>query len=173
MTSQEIQNLLQKQRDYFYSGATIPVSFRIEQLKKLYAAVKAQEDQISQALKTDLGKSPYESYLCEIGLVLSEISYLIRHTKGFAKKERVRTPLAQFPSRCFRQPVPYGNTLIMSPWNYPFLLSMEPLADAIAAGNTAIVKPSAYSPATGRVMEAIISQCFPPEYVAVIQGGRA
>ena len=173
MTSQEIQNLLQKQRDYYYSGATIPVSFRIEQLKKLYAAVKARENQISQALTADLGKSPYESYLCEIGLVLSEISYLIRHTKGFAKKERVRTPLAQFPSRCFRQPVPYGNTLIMSPWNYPFLLSMEPLADAIAAGNTAIVKPSAYSPATGRVMEAIISQCFPPEYVAVIQGGRA
>ena len=85
----------------------------------------------------------------------------------------MRTPLAQFASHSYRQPVPYGNTLIMSPWNYPFLLAMEPLADAIAAGNTAILKPSAYSPSTSRIIAEVIAECFPSEYVAVVSGGRA
>lgn len=173
MTAQEIQNLLEKQREYYHSGATIPTKFRVEQLKKLYAAVKQYEKEIGEALTADLGKSRYEGFMCEIGLVLSEISYLIRRTQSFAKKQRVATPLAQFPSRSFKQPMPYGNTLIMSPWNYPFLLTVEPLADAIAAGNTAILKPSAYSPATSKVIEKIIAECFPPEYVAVVTGGRA
>lgn len=173
MTPQEIQNLLEKQRIFYRSGATIPAQFRVQQLKKLYAAVKEQEVAIGEALAEDLGKSRYEGFMCETGLVLSEISYLIRHTKGFAKRKRAATPLAQFPARSFRQPMPYGNTLILSPWNYPFLLLMEPLADAIAAGNTAIVKPSADSPATVRIIEKIVAQCFPPEYVAVVTGGRA
>ena len=173
MTAKEIQALLEKQRNYYHSGATLPVAFRIAKLKTLYAAVKKYENEISEALRTDLGKSHYEGFMCEIGLVLSEISYLIRHTKGFAKKKTVYTPLAQFPSHSFRQPTPYGNTLIMSPWNYPFLLTVEPLADAIAAGNTAIVKPSAYSPATSRMIEKIITECFSPEYIAVVTGGRA
>ena len=111
--------------------------------------------------------------MCESGLVLSEISYRIRHTKRFARRKTVYTPLAQFASHSYKQPVPYGNTLIMSPWNYPFLLTIDPLANAIAAGNTAIVKPSAYSPATSKVIEKIISECFDPEYVAVVTGGRA
>ena len=110
--------------------------------------------------------------MCESGLALTEISYMLKHTKKFAKKKNVRTPLAQFKSKSYKIPVPYGNTLIMSPWNYPFLLTIEPLADAISAGNTAIVKPSAYSPATSKIVEKIIKECFKPEYVAVVTGGR-
>lgn len=173
MSNEQIRSLLEKQRAYYKSGVTIPVGFRIAQLKKLYAAVKKYETEINDALKEDLGKSHFEGFMCESGLVLSEISYMIRHTRKFAKRKTVWTPLAQFASHSFKQPVPYGNTLIMSPWNYPFLLAMDPLADAIAAGNTAIVKPSAYSPATGRIIEKIIAECFAPEYVAVVTGGRA
>jgi len=172
MTGEQIQHLLERQRDYFRTGATIPVEFRVEQLKKLRAAIRKYEAQIGEALKCDLGKCHYEGFMCEIGLVLSEISYMIRHTGKFAKAKTVHTPLTQFASRSFTQPVPYGNTLIMSPWNYPFLLTMDPLANAIAAGNTAIVKPSAYSPATGNMVEKIIAECFAPEYAAVVTGGR-
>lgn len=172
MTETEIKHLLEQQQTYFKSGSTIPVKFRIQQLKKLYATVKKYETEINDALTSDLGKSHYEGFMCESGLVLSEISYMIRHTKRFAKRKTVHTPLAQFSSHSFKQPVPYGNTLIMSPWNYPFLLTMDPLADAIAAGNTAIVKPSAYSPATSKIIEKIIGECFSPEYVAVVTGGR-
>lgn len=173
MTNEQIASLLGKQREYYKSGVTVPVNFRIEQLKKLYAAIKKYENEILQALHTDLGKSDYESFMCEIGLVLSEITYMIRHTKKFAKRKTVYTPITNFHAHCFKQPVPYGNTLIMSPWNYPFLLTVDPLADAIAAGNTAVVKPSAYSPATSAIISKIISECFDAEYIAVITGGRA
>ena len=173
MTNQEISALLSAQREYYKSGATVSVDFRIAQLKRLYAAVKKYQNEINDALKSDLGKSHYEGFMCESGLVLTEISYMIRHTRHFAKRKTVATPLAQFCSHSYRQPVPYGNVLIMSPWNYPFLLTLDPLADAIAAGNTAIVKPSAYSPATGRIVERIVRECFSPEYVAVVMGGRA
>ncbi len=173
MTSEMIGKILERQRRYYKSGVTIPVSFRIEQLKKLYAAIKKYENEIAAALEADLGKSAYESFMCETGLVLSEITYMICHTKKFARRKTVHTPLSQFASHSFRQPVPYGNTLIMSPWNYPFLLTMDPLADAIAAGNTVVVKPSAYSPKTSEIIEKIISECFAPEYVAVVTGGRA
>ena len=173
MTSQEIQSLLEKQRAYYRSGATIPVKFRVDQLKKLYETVKKYQDEINDALTSDLGKSHYEGFMCESGLVLTEISYMLKHTKKFAKRKTVATPLAQFHSHSYKQPVPYGNALIMSPWNYPFLLTLDPLADAIAAGNTVVVKPSAYSPATSKIVEKIIKECFLPEYVAVVTGGRA
>lgn len=173
MTHEGINALLKKQRAYYRSGATIPVKARIKQLKKLYETVKKYQSEINNALKCDLGKSHYEGFMCESGLVLTEISYMIKHTKRFAKRKTVATPLAQFCSHSYKQPVPYGNVLIMSPWNYPFLLTLDPLADAIAAGNTAIVKPSAYSPATGKIVEKIIKECFDPEYVAVVTGGRA
>ena len=173
MTGQEIQDLLEKQRAYYRSGATIPVAFRIEQLKKLYAAVKKYQVEINNALTMDLGKSHYEGFMCESGLVLTEISYMIRHTGKFARRKTAATPLAQFHSHSYKQPVPYGNTLIMSPWNYPFLLTLDPLADAISAGNTAIIKPSAYSPATSGIVKKIVEECFAPEYVAVVTGGRA
>lgn len=172
MTKEEISVLLAKQRSFYETGATIPVSFRQAQLDRLYAAVKKYENEIHAALREDLGKSGYESFMCETGLVLSEISYMRRHVRRFSQARTAATPLAQFASHSYRQPVPYGNVLIMSPWNYPFLLTLDPLADAIAAGNTAIVKPSAYSPATSRVMETLISECFQPEFVAVVTGGR-
>ena len=173
MTKEQIQNLIEKQRVFYKSAVTIPVDFRIKQLKKLYDAIRKYETEINDALKTDLGKSHFEGFMCESGLVLTEITYMLRHVKKFAKRKVVYTPLAQFASCSFKQPIPYGNTLIMSPWNYPFLLTMEPLVDAIAAGNTAIVKPSAYSPATSAVIEKIIGECFESEYVAAVTGGRA
>ena len=164
--------LLEKQRKFFHSGATLPVEFRINMLKKLRDAVETHEAEISAALTADLGKSDFEGFMCEIGMVKSELSYMIRHTRRFASERRVRTPLAQFASSSYKKPTPYGNVLIMSPWNYPLLLTLDPLADAIAAGNTAIVKPSAYSPATSAVIAKILGDCFPPEYVAVVTGGR-
>lgn len=172
MDKNNIDEILRRQREFFSSGATLPVSFRIQSLKKLYAAVKKHENQINLALREDLGKSDFEGFMCETGLALTEISYMIKHVRGFAKKRKVRTPLAQFAARSYKQPSPYGNTLIMSPWNYPFLLTIDPLADAIAAGDTAIVKPSAYSPSTGKILKTIIEECFPSEYVAVVSGGR-
>ncbi|MBE6681297.1 MAG: aldehyde dehydrogenase [Ruminococcaceae bacterium] len=172
MTGEQIQALLERQREFYKSGTTIPVSFRIEQLKKLYSTVMKYQNEVNDALKKDLGKSHYEGFMCESGLALSEISHMIRHTKKFASRKTVATPLAQFASHSYKVPVPYGNVLIMSPWNYPFLLTIDPLADAIAAGNTAIVKPSAYSPATSEIIERIISECFSSEYVAVVTGGR-
>lgn len=168
----DIDEILDAQRKFFASGATLPVSFRIEMLKKLYSAVDKHEKELEDALRSDLGKSDFESFMCEIGLVKSEISYMIRHTRRFAAEKRVHTPLAQFSSQSFKKPSPMGNTLIMSPWNYPVLLTLDPLADAIAAGNTAVVKPSAYSPASSEALAKIISECFSAEYVAVITGGR-
>ncbi len=173
MTNEQIASILEKQQVYYQSGITLPVDFRIAQLKKLYAAVQKYESEINDALTSDLGKSSYEGFMCESGLVLSEISYMLCHIRKFSSRKNVSTPLSQFPSRSFRQPVPYGCTLIMSPWNYPFLLSLDPLVDALAAGNTVVLKPSAYSPATGSVVERILKECFPPEYVAVVTGGRA
>lgn len=170
--SSNIESLLTLQKEYFRSGITLSIDFRINQLKKLYSAIKKYEDEIYDALKSDLGKSDYESYMCEIGMALSEISHLIKNTKKYSKKRKAKTPLAQFASKSYIQPIPYGNVLIMSPWNYPFLLTIDPLATAISAGNTAIVKPSAYSPNTCNIIRKIISECFSKEYVSVISGGR-
>ena len=172
MTIQNIDEILTKQRRYFRSGATLPVSFRIAMLKKLYAAVKKYEPEIGAALNADLGKSRFEGFMCETGLVLSEISYMIRHVKSYAAEKIVPTPITNFAGVSYKKPSPYGNVLIMSPWNYPFLLTIDPLVDAIAAGNTAVVKPSAYSPATSGVIERMLTECFGEEYVAVITGGR-
>lgn len=167
-----IDRILDSQRKFYSSGATLPIEFRIQMLKKLYSAVKKYEGEIANALKKDLGKSDFEGFMCETGITLAEISYMIRHTRKFAANKRVHTPLAQFASSSYKKPSPYGNVLIMSPWNYPFMLTMDPLADAIAAGNTVIVKPSAYSPATSEIIKKIISECFAPEYIAVVTGGR-
>ena len=167
-----IDTILEQQRNYFLSGATLPVEFRLKMLKRLYAAVKKYEPEIADALHADLGKSEYEGFMCESGLALSEIGYMIRHVRRYARRKVVYSPLSQFASVSFKQPTPYGNVLIMSPWNYPFLLSIEPLCNAIAAGNTSVVKPSAYSPATSAMVEKIIAECFRPEYIAVVTGGR-
>lgn len=173
MTAEEIKQILEKQRTFFYTGSTLSVDYRLHALRRLKACILRHEAEINHALKEDLGKSPFESYMCETGLVLSELTYMIRHVRRFSKEKTVRTPLAQFHSRSFKKPSPYGVTLIMSPWNYPFMLTLEPLVDAIAAGNTAVLKPSAYSPATSAVIEQIVKECFRPEYVAVVTGGRS
>ena len=167
-----IDQILKSQRLYFRTGATLPVSFRLTMLRKLKSSIQKHEKEIAQALQADLGKSEFESYMCETGLALSEASYMIQHVKKLAAKRRVHTPLAQFAAHSYQKPSPYGNVLIMSPWNYPLLLTMDPLIDAIAAGNTAVVKPSAYSPATSQVVAKIIRECFDPQYVAVVTGGR-
>lgn len=173
MTEQEIATILAKQHAFFASGRTIPVSFRQEQLHKLKRSMLAHEKDLNEALQKDLGKSRMESYMCEVGLTLSELTWMQRHLGSLSAKKRVPTPLAQFAARSFRSPSPYGTVLIMSPWNYPVLLILEPLIDAIAAGNTAIVKPSAYAPYTCEVMKQIVEECFPQSYVAVVTGGRA
>ena len=113
----DLDRLLQNQREYFRSGATLPVDFRVAMLKKLRDAVERHEEEIAAALKADLGKSDFEGFMCETGLVKSELSYMIRHTRRFASRRRVHTPLAQFASASYQQPSPYGNVLIMSPWN--------------------------------------------------------
>lgn len=172
MTEAEIKQIIKSQRTYFQTGATLPIDTRLLALRKLKACILKHEPSIHAALRQDLGKSSFESYMCETGLVLSELSYMLKHTKQFAKEKRVHTPLAQFHSRSFQKPSPYGVTLIMSPWNYPFMLTIEPLIDAIAAGNTAVLKPSGYSPATSSVIQKIIAECFSPKYVAVVTGGR-
>ncbi len=172
MTDEMMDRIIEDQRSFFKSGATLSVSYRVAQLKKLYHAVKKYENEICAALTADLGKSRFEGFMCEVGMVLSEISYMVRHTRKFARAKRVHTPLAQFPSRSYKQPSPLGTVLIMSPWNYPFLLTLDPLIDAIAAGNTAVVKPSAYSPHTSAVIEKMLTECFAPKHVSVVTGGR-
>lgn len=172
MTEKQIKDIVENQRIYFQTGATLSVENRISALRRLYTAVSENEKEIHAALKKDLGKSSFESYMCETGMVLEEIRYMMKHIRRFSREKRRRTPLSQFHSRSYQKPSPYGVTLIMSPWNYPFMLTLSPLTDALAAGNTAVVKPSAYSPHTSQVLHRILTQCFAPEYVAVVTGGR-
>lgn len=172
MKSTEINKLVISQREFFLKGTTLDINVRINALKKLYSAIKEHEEEIYDALYKDLGKSRFEGYMCEVGLTLSEISYMLKHVRSFSREKNVHTPLAQFCSRSFKKPSPRGVVLIMSPWNYPFLLTMEPLVDAIAAGNTVILKPSAYSPNVSAVISDIIGGLFDDDYVAVVTGGR-
>ncbi len=126
---------------------------------------------INEGLYKDLGKSPSEAYMCETGLVLSEITYMLKHIKKFSKPRRVRTPLAQYISKSFELASPYGVVLVMSPWNYPFLLSLDPIVEAVAAGNVVLLKTSEYSPNTNKVVKRIIENVFPKEYVSCVFGG--
>ena len=167
-----IKEIIAAQRAFFATGITLDVDYRIAALKKLRACLIENEAGIAAALKADLGKSPTESYMCETGMAISELSYMIAHTRRFARDRTVLSPLAQFPSRSYRKPCPYGVTLIMSPWNYPVLLTLGPLISSLAAGNTAILKPSAYSPTVSALLAELIGSLFPSEYVAVITGGR-
>ena len=167
-----IEQIVSAQRAYFAKGETLDLSFRRSALQRLKAAILAHENDINAALRADLNKSASETYMCETGMTLAELSYVLAHMNRWAKPCRVLTPLAQFHARSFTVKNPYGVTLIMSPWNYPFMLTMEPLIGALAAGNCCVVKPSAYAPVTSSVIRTIISECFPPEYVAVVEGGR-
>ena len=166
-----IENLVEAQRAYFETGKTLDVNVRIYFLKELKKAIKEHEADIAAALFEDLGKSPTEAYMSEIGMVLEDLTHHIKHVKSWAKRRKKRSPLAQFPSSSYALPSPYGNTLIISPWNYPFLLSMQPLVGAVGAGNTVILKPSRASKATSAIIKRIIEEVFPQEYVACVYEG--
>ena len=172
MTPEEINALVANQRAYFNSGATLDVEGRLRALRTLRAAIVTYEDVIAAALERDLGKSATESAMTETGMVKSALNHMLRHTARYARTKHVRTPLAQMPARSMRKPSPFGVVLVMSPWNYPLLLTLEPLIDAIAAGNTVILKPSAYAPASLTMIKEIIETTFPADYISVIEGGR-
>ncbi len=166
------EDILNNQKAFFRSGKTLSVSYRKSVLESLKRTVMEMEGEINDALLSDLGKSGTEAYMCETGMTLSSLSHTISHLRSYSRRRRARTPLAQFPARSYIIPEPYGNVLVMSPWNYPLLLSLSPVVSAVAAGNTVILKPSAYSPATSSVIRRIIGKVFPQEHVAVIEGGR-
>lgn len=166
----DINTILNKQKAFFSTGNTRTTAFRKEQLVNLRNAVKKNEDRIFSALQKDLGKSNYESYLTEVGLLLEEIGYTLKHIRSWIKPRRVRTPILHFPASSRIIPEPYGVALIIAPWNYPFQLALAPLVGAIAAGNCAVIKPSEYSKHTSRLMAELIRDIFEPDYITVVEG---
>lgn len=165
--------LVNMQRAYFETGATLGLKDRVEALKCLLNAVITNEKKLMDALHNDLGKSGCEAYMTEIGMCRDEIRFLIRHLPGWMRYRRVPSPMAQFASDSFVVPEPYGCALIISPWNYPVLLAIDPLAGALAAGNTVVLKPSNYTPHTSAVLAEILTAAFPPGLVSVVTGGRS
>ena len=172
MREKQIHALIQRQRDFFAQGKTFSFGFRKEALRRLRRGISEHEAEICQALQADLGKSEGESYLCEVGMALREIGEQLRHLEKWGRPRRMPSGLACFPAKSYVVPQPYGTVLIMAPWNYPFLLTIQPLAGALAAGNCCIVKPSAYSSHTSAVIKKLLEECFPKKYVAAVQGGR-
>lgn len=172
MDETDILNLYTSQKKYFKTGATIPVAYRKNQLTRLKESISLHEAEVEEALAKDLGKSSKEAFMSEIGMVYAEIDYMLKHIDCLARSHCALTPLHEFPSWSKTIYIPYGTVLIMSPWNYPFNLTMVPLVDALAAGNTVILKPSNYSVATTDVIQKIISDAFGPEYVAVVPGNH-
>ena len=156
---------------FFRTGATLDVEFRIAQLKKLKAAIEANEAAIFEALKADLGKATMEAYGAEVGLMLAEIRYVLRGLRAWAKPKRAVLSLPQWPSSGWIYPEPYGVVLIMAPWNYPFHLAIAPLIVALAAGNCAVIKPSELAPTTSALIAHLIGKTFDPAYVKVVEGG--
>ena len=168
----DIKTIIEEQKAFFRTGSTKPVKFRKTMLRELALAIRNNEDAINDAMMQDMNKAPMEVYMTETGLVLSEIRYHLKHIDKWMRNKRVRTPLTQFPAVSFRSPEPLGRVLIMAPWNYPFQLCMMPLIGAISAGCTAVVKPSAYAPATSSVIAKILGDTFNERYIAVVEGGR-
>jgi len=168
----DFEQLIARQREYFLTQATKSYDFRIKQLKKLMNWISANEQPILEALEKDLGKSAYEAYLTEVAMVKQELKDAIHNLKKWMKPRRARTAIGQLPGTCRMYAEPYGVTLIMSPWNYPFQLTVAPLIGAISAGNCAVVKPSAYSAATSALLKRMIDELFQPEYIAGVEGGR-
>ncbi|CUH92070.1 MAG TPA: aldehyde dehydrogenase [Herbinix luporum] len=166
------KNLVELQKKFYQSGKTRSYKFRMKALSRLKEAIIANEASLYKALEQDLNKSKAEAYLCEIGIVLDEIRYHQKQLHGWMKKQIVKPSIGQMPGTCYRLPEPYGVTLIMAPWNYPVNLCFLPLIGAISGGNTAILKPSSYAPATAKVIKKIIKEAFPPYYISVILGGR-
>ena len=172
MDSATLDAALAAQRGYFASGATLPLEARRAALRRLYGELQQREGDVAAALRADLGKCPEEAYMCETGLLLGGVRYLERHLPALMRARRAPTPLAQFRARSFVSPSPLGAVLIISPWNYPFLLSLGPLAAAVAAGNTAVLKPASSAPASAALIAEIIRSAFPPEHVLAVTGGR-
>lgn len=167
-----IEKLLEQQREFYRTNQTKDVRFRKNALKMLQRSIRKAEDRIAEALYKDLHKAHMEAYMSETGMVLAELTYQLRHIDEWTQPIYVKRELAQFPSKSFRLAEPYGVVLVMSPWNYPFQLAMEPVIGALAAGNTVIIKPSAYAPHTSHIIAEIIHECFDERYVAVVEGGR-
>ncbi|MDD4002021.1 MAG: aldehyde dehydrogenase [Bacteroidales bacterium] len=172
MIEQNLQQIFNSQREYFYTNSTRDISFRILMLKKLRNQIIETQKEIEEALYIDLHKSPTESYITEIGFVLSEINRCIKSLKLWSKPKRVASSIACFPSSARIISEPYGVCLIISPWNYPFQLLISPLIGAISAGNCAILKPSEHSPHTSKIIEKIISNVFPNNYVFTALGEK-
>lgn len=169
----EFEAMVSRQREFWNTGATRSVEWRLTQLKKLEQALEEREEALCAALKADLGKAAYESWLSEIGMTLGELRFARKHLKKWAAVKRRPSAMPLFPASSRVVPQPYGTVLIMSPWNYPVQLTLVPLVSALAAGNCAVVKPSAYAPNVARVVAELLGDIFPPEYVSVVQGGRA
>ena len=171
-TAVQITKIVNSQREYFATGQTLNISYRIAALKSLKAAIKKFEKPLAAALWQDLHKSYEEAYLTELSIVLGEIDNHIRHLKQWAAPKHHSTPLKMFPSRSKVISEPLGPALIIAPWNYPVQLLLNPLVGAISAGCTAILKPSPYVPTVAKVLEELITECFNRDYVAIVQGNR-
>lgn len=167
-----LKEKINKQREYFSTGETKNINFRIEKLKKLRDVLKSEEEKVFEALKKDLMKSSFESYVTEVAMVYDEINMHIKNIKKWSKKRRVKTPLVQFPAKSFIQLEPYGVVLIIGPFNYPFMLTMDPLIGAIAAGNTAVIKPSESASETSKILKEILEKVFDEKYVLHVNPER-
>ncbi len=167
----DVLELFGTQKEFFLSHETRDLRFRREALKRLREAILEWQPQLLAALQADLGKGATEAYMSEIGMVLAGLRDTLAHLRAWSRPRRMMAPLAQFPSSCEVIPEPYGVALIVSPWNYPVLLGLDPLVAAIAAGNCAILKPSELSPATSAVLAQMLTATFPQEFVAVVEGG--
>ena len=167
-----VASVVEAQRSFYRSGVTRDPEFRRRALLKLRNAIRANGAAIEEALLTDLNKSPFEAYMTETGIVLSELSLHLKNIRKWSRPRRVPSPLALQPARSYVMPEPYGVVLIMAPWNYPVQLCLNPLIGALAAGNCVVLKPSAYAPATSRLIAELLGKIFPREYVAVVEGGR-
>lgn len=165
------QDLLQQQRDFFNSNITKDIKFRKSQLRKLLNLLKANEELLNQAIYKDFKKSTFETYATELGLIYGELKHNIKKVDSWSRKKYVYTNLANIPGSSYIMPEPLGNTLIIGAWNYPYLLSLHPAVSALAAGNTAIIKPSELAPHTSKVLADLINKNFSSEYLHVIEGG--
>ena len=165
-----IRETVKAQRAYFQSGATLSREARCTALLKLREGIKRHEEEITEALHSDLGKSPTEAYMTEIASLYSDIDHAIRHLKGWMRPHRVGTPLSLAPASSRVVQSPYGVTLIIAPWNYPILLTLSPLIGALAAGNCAVLKPSESATACAKVISELLSSCLDEQLVTVING---
>lgn len=163
--------LVSNQKKFFRTGKTKDIDYRINALQRLRDGIKRNEHKFIDALKIDLNKSEFEAYSTEIGVILEEIRFTLRHIRSWASPQRVKTPLTLFGSSSYIYSEPYGVALIIAPWNYPFQLLIAPLIGAIAAGNCAVLKPSELTPRTSEALEQLIRELYPEEYIAVVQGG--